>query len=88
MIDKDILEASINIVLRAFEDCLVYATASKDALDKFGANGCKDKGLLKWAIKSAARGEVTIKHVLEMLHTGEVTVQLLQRDNNGNQKQL
>ena len=71
MIDKDVLEASINIVLRAFEDCLVYASASKDALDKFGANGCKDKGLLKWAIKAAARGEVTIKNVLEMLQKEE-----------------
>lgn len=71
MIDKDILEASLNIVLRAFEDCLVYASASKDALDKFGANGCKDKGLLKWAIKAAARGEVTIKNTLEMLQKEE-----------------
>ena len=71
MIDKDILEASLNIVLRAFEDCLVYASASKDALDKFGANGCKDKGLLKWAIKAAARGEVTIKNVLDMLQKEE-----------------
>ena len=79
MIDRDILEASLNIVQRAFEDCLVYATATKDALDKFGANGGKDKNLLKWAMKAAARGEVTIKHVLEMLHTGEVTVSLLQK---------
>ena len=85
MIDKDILEASINIVLRAFEDALVYATATKDALDKFGANGCKDKVLLKWAMKSAARGEVTIKYVLEMLHTGEASIQLLRRDNNERQ---
>ena len=71
MIDKDILEASINIVLRAFEDCLVYASASKDALDKFGANGCKDKNLLKWAMRAAACGEVTIKNVLEMLQKEE-----------------
>ena len=78
MIDKDILEASINIVLRAFEDSLVYAQATKDALEKFGASGGKDMNLLKWAIKAAARGEVTIKHTLDMLQTGQVTIQQIQ----------
>ena len=75
MIDKDILESSINIVLRAFEDSLVYAQATKDALEKFGASGGKDMNLLKWAIKAAARGEVTVKNTLDMLQTGQVTIQ-------------
>lgn len=78
MIDKDILEASLNIVLRAFEDALVYAMATKDNLEKFGSKTPPDKNLLKWAMKAAARGEVTIRNVLEMLHTGEATIPLLQ----------
>ena len=73
MIDKDILEASLNIVLRSFEDALVYAMATKDNLEKFGSKTPPDKNLLKWAIKAAARGELICKYTLKNLTRDEKT---------------
>ena len=79
-IDKEILEASIHIVTRAFEDCLTYATAIKSGLHE-----PINKEMARLIQRAAGRAEVLCKGVLEMLQTGSVSVQLLQRDNNERQ---
>lgn len=66
MIDKDILEASINIVQRAFEDCLVYATAIKEGVTK-----PTDKDLILYIQRAAARAELICKYTLKNLTKDE-----------------
>ena len=61
-IDREILEASLHIVTRAFEDCLTYATAIKSGLHE-----PLNKEMARMIQRAAGRAEVLCKGVLEML---------------------
>ena len=61
-IDREILEASLYIVTRAFEDCLTYATAIKSGLHE-----PINKEMARLILRAAGRAEVLCKGVLEML---------------------